>query len=260
MKASSLLNWFINNLPFELHLPGYNYCGPGTRLQKRLARGDKGINLLDEHCKDHDIAYGQSSSLLDRHKADIKLLQMARYRKSAPNASVGEKIAANLVHKAMLAKVSTGSGLSTKIKKSRRSKKTGRGLLGKFKTLIMRTKKHIDKLKPKHKQAAIELAIAAARDLVADNTVKSPRVIPVPKTGGTLNLIPILAGLSATGSLAGGADAVTKVIKDFQIAKKQLANLKKRKHNIGGSLCIGKGLHLKQHGTGLGIYVSNKKN
>ncbi len=25
------LIWVINNLPFELHLPGYNYCGPGNR-------------------------------------------------------------------------------------------------------------------------------------------------------------------------------------------------------------------------------------
>lgn len=35
----------------------YNYCGPFTKLDKRLARGDKGINELDEICKQHDIAY-----------------------------------------------------------------------------------------------------------------------------------------------------------------------------------------------------------
>lgn len=35
----------------------YNYCGPFTKLDERLARGDKGINELDEVCKQHDIAY-----------------------------------------------------------------------------------------------------------------------------------------------------------------------------------------------------------
>lgn len=35
----------------EWHLPGYNYCGPGTKVVTRLVRGDKGINNLDEGCK-----------------------------------------------------------------------------------------------------------------------------------------------------------------------------------------------------------------
>ena len=29
------------------HVPGYQYLGPGTKLKKRLKRGDKGINRLD---------------------------------------------------------------------------------------------------------------------------------------------------------------------------------------------------------------------
>lgn len=111
MKGGGLVNTLINNLPFELHLPGYNYCGPGTRLHKRLARGDKGINQLDEYCKNHDIAYNNSRSLKDRHKADLVLMKMAKTRSSASNSSRGEKIAANLVNKVMLAKVSSGAGL-----------------------------------------------------------------------------------------------------------------------------------------------------
>ena len=31
----------------ESHIPTYNYAGPGTRLEKRLKRGDKPINRLD---------------------------------------------------------------------------------------------------------------------------------------------------------------------------------------------------------------------
>lgn len=41
-KASGkgLVDTVINKLPIELHLPGYQYCGPGTKLEKRLTRGD----------------------------------------------------------------------------------------------------------------------------------------------------------------------------------------------------------------------------
>lgn len=117
MVKGSLLNNIINNLPVELHLPGYNYCGPGTRLQERLARGDKGINQLDEYCKQHDIAYNKSSDLEERHKADIILLKMAKKRANSPKASLGEKMAANLVNKTMLAKVSSGAGIKNFLKR-----------------------------------------------------------------------------------------------------------------------------------------------
>jgi len=39
----------------ELHIPGYSYCGPFTKLNERLARGDEPINKLDAGCKEHDI-------------------------------------------------------------------------------------------------------------------------------------------------------------------------------------------------------------
>ena len=34
-EGGSLLNKAINNLPFEMHLPGHNFTGPGTKLKKR---------------------------------------------------------------------------------------------------------------------------------------------------------------------------------------------------------------------------------
>lgn len=111
MKERSLLNWFINNLPFELHFPGYNYCGPGTKLHERLDRGDKGVNRLDEYCKEHHISYNRFKTLKDRHRADLKLMKMTRKRANAPDTSIGEKIAVRLVNKAMLAKVSCGAGI-----------------------------------------------------------------------------------------------------------------------------------------------------
>ena len=35
-EGGSLLNKAINNLPFEMHLPGHNSTGPGTKLKKQL--------------------------------------------------------------------------------------------------------------------------------------------------------------------------------------------------------------------------------
>ena len=35
-KGGSLLNKAINNLPFEMHLPGHNFTGPSTKQDKRL--------------------------------------------------------------------------------------------------------------------------------------------------------------------------------------------------------------------------------
>lgn len=43
------------------------------KLNKRLARGDPGINMLDESCKADNIAYSTDTSLTDRHKADRTL-------------------------------------------------------------------------------------------------------------------------------------------------------------------------------------------
>ena len=53
-KGRGLTNTVINKLPFELYLPGYQFCGSGTKLTKPLARGDLRINPLDQACKKHD--------------------------------------------------------------------------------------------------------------------------------------------------------------------------------------------------------------
>jgi hypothetical protein len=63
------------NLPFEVHLPGYNYCGPGTKLKQRLARGDKPVNRVDAICQQHDIDYSNSSNSDDIRAADIKMIE-----------------------------------------------------------------------------------------------------------------------------------------------------------------------------------------
>ena len=77
-RRDGLINKLINRLPVELHLPGYQYCGPGTKLAKHLARGDKGVNLLDTACKEHDIAYSQNrENIEERNNKDRVLADKA---------------------------------------------------------------------------------------------------------------------------------------------------------------------------------------
>ena len=66
---------WIGKTGVEFHWPGYQYMGPGTKLQKRLKRGDPGINRLDRIAKQHDIDYGQAKTLADKWKADEKMIK-----------------------------------------------------------------------------------------------------------------------------------------------------------------------------------------
>ena len=59
----------------EFHWPKMNYLGPGTHLEKRLKRGDRGKNRLDELAKIHDIDYSKARSIKDKWKADDKMIR-----------------------------------------------------------------------------------------------------------------------------------------------------------------------------------------
>jgi hypothetical protein len=67
-------------LPFEKHLPGMNYCGPGTRLRHRLypdntpKPGNEPVDRVDEASLKHDIAYSQHDDLKHRMDADKELI------------------------------------------------------------------------------------------------------------------------------------------------------------------------------------------
>ena len=47
--------------------------GPSTHLEKRLARGDPGINRLDKIAKQHDIDYSRAKNLREKWTADKKM-------------------------------------------------------------------------------------------------------------------------------------------------------------------------------------------
>ena len=59
----------------EFHWPGYQYMGPGTHLEKRLKRGDPGINRLDRIAKQHHIDYSRARSHQDKWNADDKMIR-----------------------------------------------------------------------------------------------------------------------------------------------------------------------------------------
>lgn len=182
-SGRGLINTVINKLPVELHIPGYNYCGPGTKLQKRLLRGDVGVNKLDEACRLHDIAYTKYIDTSSRHAADLELAKKAWERFKSSDASVGEKAAALLVSNIMKGKVKMGGALKQELN----------------------LKKLRAALKPKTKK----------------HKKQSSRKIKVPtKRGGILPLLPFLAGLGALGSLAGGGAAIAKAVNSANSEKK----------------------------------------
>uniref|UniRef100_A0A2S2NK18 Phospholipase A2-like domain-containing protein n=1 Tax=Schizaphis graminum TaxID=13262 RepID=A0A2S2NK18_SCHGA len=88
----------------ETHFPGYHFCGPGTDFLERIARGQLGINKLDEACRLHDSVYTSSTDFKLRMEADMKLETQAWERVIAKDSSYKEKIAAWMVTNVMKVK------------------------------------------------------------------------------------------------------------------------------------------------------------
>lgn len=256
-----ILNSVINNLPFEMHIPGYRFCGPGTKLDKRLKAGQRGINKLDDVCRLHDIAY-ESPKLTDRKKADDLLSKEAIERVRAKDASIGEKIAALSVAGLMKAKSAIGGGLKRKMKRNKKKPVKMNGKI--LRTAIRSAKDELIKQSPKTMQDAVRIAITAAKTSIKDHPKPSniQRVIPVPKIGGVLPLIPIFAGLSALGSLVGGSAAVANAVITANNAKRQLKESSRHNETMEaialGRNSRGEGVYLKPFKTGLGLYTQKK--
>ncbi|KAL4091098.1 hypothetical protein QTP88_025838 [Uroleucon formosanum] len=215
-KGSGLINSVINHLPVELHLPGYRFAGPGTKLKERLARGERGINRLDELARAHDIAYDESNSLSDRHRADEILENQAWEVFKSKNTGIKEKAASWLVTTAMKVKRKMGAGCG-------------------FKQMVSAGKKAIkNKVNENNITKLVRTCLTAAKKSKKLKSIKTPRIIPIPKKGGVLPLIPIFAGLSALGALTGGVGNIVKVVKELNSGK-----------NI--PVHLGRGLYLTPH-------------
>ena len=132
---STVINKGVDMLPFEAHLPGFNYCGPGTKLESRLKRRDAPINSLDSACMEHDIAYSKSTDNKTRSEADKKLAWKAWEIVKNPNSKLSERAYSYLVTNLIKAKAAFGGRMGRKrrtgVKKTQRQK------------AINRLKKHI---------------------------------------------------------------------------------------------------------------------
>jgi len=91
----------------EKHLPGYNYCGPGTNVTRRLKDGVQPMNSLDAACQLHDIEIetrgprtkGRSPKAL--RSSDLKLARAAKAI-ALRTMDVKLRTEAWLVHRAMV--------------------------------------------------------------------------------------------------------------------------------------------------------------
>lgn len=104
---------YINKLPFQFHLPGHNYTGPGTNLLLNMEKNLKPTNKIDAAALEHDMAYHQNKNLEERHKADEELLDKAMDVIKNNESDVKEKIDGAIVSGIMKTKQFFGLGLET---------------------------------------------------------------------------------------------------------------------------------------------------
>ena len=143
---------------------------------------------------------------------------------------------------------------TSKKRKQNNSKKSGMGLRKKKRNQVS-LKKNIKagafKSTPSNCaltviRPALKKARGAVKEAGGKKNIEIPRILPVPaKKGGMLPfLIPMFAGLSATGTLAGGAAGIAKAVNDAKAAKQQLEENKRHSKTME-SVALGNGLHLK---------------
>ena len=81
---------WLGKTGIEFHWPGYQYMGSGTKLAKRLKRGDPDVNRLDKIAKQCNIDYSHAKNLRDKWKADTKMIKAIE--KLPGNKTLTEKI------------------------------------------------------------------------------------------------------------------------------------------------------------------------
>ena len=123
-----------------------------------------------------------------------------------------------------------------------------------FLSALNRARELIIQEKPQDLLSAAQVALKAFGGV---EKVIPTGIIPLPKTGGFLPLIPIFAGLSALGALSGGAAGIAKAVNDAQSARAKLDESKRHNETME-AIALGKkgsGLYLKKHKSGYGLYL-----
>ena len=117
-KGGSLLNKDINNLPFEMHLPGHNFTGHGTKLKKRLnpdltpKKWSKPVNRVDKAAYHHDVCYLKNDDTATRNAVCDK--NMLKELEGIYNPTQRERLDKSIVSKLIGTKVKFGMGVKKK--------------------------------------------------------------------------------------------------------------------------------------------------
>lgn len=195
---------------------------------------------MDELARTHDIAYAKSNLTSDREKADAILEDRAWENFKSPKTGLQEKAASWLVTTAMKVKRKLGAGC-------------------RFKCAVSAAKKSMKNKKGESdvKKLAKTCVVAAKKAISRKKKTKTPRIIPIPRKGGVLPLIPIFAGLSALGSLTGGIASVVKTVNDMRSNRDKPIHLGKGLYltpykNNTYQIKKGDGLYLAPYKTGGG--------
>lgn len=135
--------------------------------------------------------------------------------------------------------------------------KLGLGIKKKRKTIglnsvFRKARIAIEQSKSKDLDSAANVAMSALKG-VRKSQPKSG-IIPIPKSGGFLPLIPIFAALSALGALAGGASQIASAVHKAKSAQQQLKESERHNRQME-AIAIGKGLYLRPSKKGLGLYL-----
>ena len=116
--GGSFLNTLVNNLPFEMHLSGHNFTGPGTKLYKRLNSDGTPkewsipINRVGNAAYHHDLCYSKHDDINTRNEVCDKT--MLGELSGIVNPTLRQRIDKAIVEKLINAKVNFGLGAPIK--------------------------------------------------------------------------------------------------------------------------------------------------
>ena len=98
----------------EMHLPGHNFTGPGTKLNKRLKPDgtpkswSKPVNRVDRAAYHHDLAYAKYADKTKRIEADKKMI---RELDDISNPTLRERMERAVVRPLIATKANIGFGI-----------------------------------------------------------------------------------------------------------------------------------------------------
>ena len=114
VTGGSFLNTLMNKLPFEMHLSGHNFTGPGTKLYKRFSSDETPnewsipINRVANAAYHHDLCYSKHDDTKTKNEVCDKT--MLGELNEIVNPTLRERIDKSIVGKLINAKVNVGLG------------------------------------------------------------------------------------------------------------------------------------------------------